>query len=146
MAQKIQLVYKKRDIWPRTSIDNVVDPKTGKPIDLSKLVPASTAPTYTINGTRADANGNFTITAKSIGAASIHHTHTAAEVNAASVDHTHTPGSIGAAAASHTHSISEIEGLEARLINGGGSGGSGLDFDITPLNDQTFPEPSSWNN
>ena len=146
---KTQLKLKGKYILPRTSIECVYDPKTGQPIDLSKIISINpdAIKTYTINGKSADNSGNFNITAGDVGAAASNHTHTASAIGAAAIDHTHTPESIGAANTSHTHEISEINGLEARLLSiDTGGGGDGISFDITPLTSQTYPEPSAWTN
>lgn len=146
--KKTQLTLKGYNLLPRTSIECVYDPKTGKPIDLSKIISINpdAIKTYTINGKSADSSGNFSITAGDVGAAASNHTHTASAIGAAAIDHTHTPESIGAANTSHTHEISEINGLEARLLSIGTGGGDGISFDLTPLTSQTYPEPSSWTN
>ena len=48
--------------------------------------------------------------------------------------------------ASELQSIkSRLDALEAMPQGGSGSGGE-LNFDITPLSDETYPDPSSWNN
>lgn len=160
---KMQLKYKGQLILPRTSIECVYDPATGSPIDLSKFVTSGEASgkTYTVNGQAADDNNNFTITPASIGAATVDHTHSLVALGAASADHTHTLSDLGAAAANHTHTpasigasatghhheISDINGLEARLL-GLDVGGSEVEggFAMEPLNNNSYPEPSTWSN
>lgn len=80
-------------IYPVTIADAIIDPETGEPITLGGSEVA-----YTINNQSADANGNFTITAQSIGAAITGHTHAIADVDGlqtaldgcAVTGHTHT--------------------------------------------------------
>ena len=160
--QKLQLKYKGKLILPRTSIECVYDPATGMPIDLSKFATSGdSGKTFTINNNSADSNGNFTITAEGIGAAAVDHTHSLASLGAAASDHSHTLSSLGAAAADHTHTlsslgaaaaghgheISDINGLEARLL-GLDVGGSEVEggFAMEPLNNNSYPEPSTWSN
>ena len=141
MATKVQLTLKKKPIWPATSIDNLFDPVTGKKADLSKIISVTD---YKINN-KAAVNGNFTITAQDVGAATATHTHTAADVGAAAANHTHTAAEVGAATSNHHHSVTDIDGLDARLaginpetveVEGG--------FAMSLLNSTTYPEPSTW--
>lgn len=160
---KTQLTYKGKNLLPRTSIDCVYDPATGEPVDLSKFVSTggNAAKTYKINNIEADSNGNFTISAADVGAAAADHTHTLNELNAAAATHTHTLNELGAASSNHTHTlaelgavssghkheISDVNGLEARLL-GLNTGGETVEggFAMSPLNNNSYPEPSSWSN
>lgn len=56
-------------VYPATIPQAIIDPETGKPANLGSDME------YTINNTHADENGNFTITAESLGAATSNHTH-----------------------------------------------------------------------
>lgn len=126
MATKVQLTLKKKPIWPATSIDNLFDPVTGQKADLSKIIAVTD---YKINN-KAAVNGNFTVTAQDVGAATADHTHSASEVGAASIN--------------HHHEIQDVNGLEARLLGIGQGEPVEGGFAITPLNNSSYPEPSSW--
>jgi hypothetical protein len=83
-------------VYPVTIADAIIDPNTGEPLDFSSLGGAEMV--YTINGNNADSNGNFTVTAESLGAAITGHTHGMSDINGldtvlagkAVVGHTHT--------------------------------------------------------
>lgn len=64
-------------IYPVTIADAIIDPTTGEPI--SSLGGSDVE--YTINNQSADSNGNFTITAASLDAAILGHTHSISEIN-----------------------------------------------------------------
>lgn len=74
MAIPAYLSKKGVTVYPVTIPQAIINPETGEPINLGSDME------YTINNQYADSNGNFTITAESIGAAVSGHTHNISDV------------------------------------------------------------------
>lgn len=91
MAIPVILSRNGMSVYPATIPEAIIDPETGEPAKIG------TDMEYTINTQHADENGNFTITAQSIGAAVSNHQHTISDVSGleatlntkAASDHTH---------------------------------------------------------
>lgn len=62
-------------VYPATIPEAIIDPETGEPAKIG------TDMEYTINNQQANENGNFTITAQSIGAATSNHQHEISDIS-----------------------------------------------------------------
>ena len=94
-------------VYPVTIPAAIIDPQTGEPVNFSTQAQGGSAVAYTINNKSADNNGNFTISASDLGAASANHNHAIADIASlqTALD--------GKAAANHTHTM-----VTSLVVNG----------------------------
>ena len=118
-------------VYPATIPQAIIDPETGEPANLGSDME------YTINNQSADENGNFTITAQSLGAAQTNHTHAIANVTGLQDELD------GKSTSNHTHDV--VTGLtvgstkltgDLRIVGTGNvsctASGNDINISITP--------------